>query len=265
MEKTNACPKNTELISVLETHFKEKINLARIKFIAHFITSLCKLRTVNFEKLANGFASEAKKESSLRRIQRFVAGYAFDRDIIARLVFSLLPEQDELTLTIDRSNWKFGKANINIFMLGIAYQGVAFPLLFSMLPKRGNSSTPERIELIRRFIRLFGKDRIKCLVADREFVGKLWLEYLNGENIRYHIRIRNNFKVFLPHKQKQIKAAHLFNGLPFGTFKYYEKIVRVNGELCYLSGQRTRDKKGRPEFLILVSFNKPEKSQRFYA
>jgi len=265
MEKTNAITKNSELSAILETHFKEKINLARIKFMAHFITSLCKLRTVNFEMLANGFVTGTKKESSLRRIQRFIAEYAFDRDIIARLVFNLLPQQDDLTLTIDRTNWKFGQANINIFMLGIVYQGVAFPLLFSMLPKRGNSNTKERIELIERFINLFGKERIECLVADREFVGRPWLEYLNHNNIRYHIRIRNNFKVFLPHKQKEIKAEHLFHNLSFGAFKYYEKIVRVNGELCYLSGQRTRDKKGRPEFLILVSFNKPQESQCCYA
>lgn len=124
-----------------------------------------KLRTLNFERLASGFA-EAKKESSLRRIQRFIAGYALDRDIIARLVFSLLPGQEKLTLTIDRSNWKFGKANINIFMLGLAYQGAAFPLLFSMLLKRGNSSTAERIEFIERFIWLFRKDRNDCLMAD---------------------------------------------------------------------------------------------------
>jgi|GEM_PF-1099506 hypothetical protein len=169
MEKTNAYPKNTELVSVLKPHF-EKMNLNRIKFLAYFLTSLCKLRTVNFERLANGFSAEAKSESSLRRIQRFIAGFALDRDIIARLIFGLLPEQQKLTLSIDRSNWKFGKANINIFMLGIAYQGVAFPLLFSMLPKRGNSSTPERIELIERFIRLFGKTVSTVLWP----TGSLW-------------------------------------------------------------------------------------------
>jgi len=64
-------------------------------------------------------------------------------------------------------------------MLGIVYQGVAFPLLFSMLKKRGNSNSQERINLIERYINLFGKDSIECIVADREFVGERWLKYLN--------------------------------------------------------------------------------------
>jgi hypothetical protein len=81
-------------------------------------------------------------------------------------------------------------------MLGIVYQGVAFPLLFTMLPKKGNSNSQERIELIDRFIGLFGHTCIESLVADREFVGREWIEYLNFNNIKYHIRIRNNFKVY---------------------------------------------------------------------
>lgn len=79
-------------------------------------------------------------------------------------------------------------------------------LLFTMLDKRGNSSTAERIELVDRFIALFGKDKIECLVADREFVGGKWIEYLNNNSIRYHIRIRNNFKVYDPRKSKEIPA-----------------------------------------------------------
>jgi len=38
-------------------------------------------------------------------------------------------------------------------MLGIAYRGIAFPLIFSMLDKKGNSNWEERIALFNRFIR----------------------------------------------------------------------------------------------------------------
>lgn len=72
-----------------------------------------------------------------------------------------------------------------------------------MLNKRGNSNCGERIDFVNRFIKLFGKQGIEFIVADREFVGEQWLDYLNRNKIRYYIRIRNNFKVFLPHKTKQ--------------------------------------------------------------
>ena len=264
MEKINAKTKNSELSSVLNVHFQGKINSARVKLISYFIIALCKVQTVNFERLANAFDTNANTSSSLRRIQRFIAEYSLDPNLIAKLIFKLLPKQNKLILSIDRTNWKFGQTDINIFMLGIVYKGVAFPLLFTMLPKRGNSNSQERIDLINRFIRLFGKDVIESIVADREFVGEKWLAYLNENRIRYYIRIRNNFKVFIPHKGKEVKASWLFNDLKPNQFKYYSKIVRVNGELCYLSGCKLKDKNGKPDFLIIVSFNKPENAQHDY-
>ncbi len=133
---TKTSYKSNDLVSVLYSHLAGKINLARIKLISHFIKALCIVRTVSFEKLANTFDTQAKPESSLRRIQRFIASFDFNPDFIAILIFNLLPQKQDLMLTIDRTNWKFGSFDINIFMLGVAYQGVAFPLLFSMLPKR---------------------------------------------------------------------------------------------------------------------------------
>lgn len=264
MKKTNASAKSRELNSVLSSHFKGKINLARIKLMSHFIIALCKVQTVTFEKLANAFESSAGSKSSLRRIQRFIADYTLDADIIARLIFGLLPKKDKLMLSIDRTNWKFGQTNINIFMLGVVYKGVAFPLLFTMLDKRGNSNSKERIDLVNRFIRLFGKDVIQSIVADREFIGDSWLEFLNRNRIKYYIRIRNNFKVELPHKDKTIKAWHLFNAYRVNEFIYYPKIVRINGQLCYLSGCKLKPKDGKQDFLIIVSFNVPDKAMEQY-
>lgn len=133
------------------------------------------------------------------------------------------------------------------------------PLLFKMLPKRGNSNTDERIELVERFIRLFGVDCIKALTADREFVGKRWLDYLNKKHIKYYIRIRNNFKVFCPRKNKHIKASHLFNQLDINQFCHYPKIVKIKAVYCYISGCKTKE-----DFLIIVSFNKPEDALDIY-
>lgn len=116
MKKTNASVKSNKLISELTPHFQGKINMARIKFISHFIISLCKVQTVTFEKLANAFESSTKPKSSLRRIQRFIANYSLDSDLIARFIYGLLPKKDNLILSIDRTNWKFGQTNINIFI-----------------------------------------------------------------------------------------------------------------------------------------------------
>lgn len=75
-------------------------------------------------------------------------------------------------MAIDRTNWQFGKTDINIFMLAVVHDGVAYPLLFTMLPKKGTSNSQERIDLVQRYIGLFERGTIDCLLADREFVGE---------------------------------------------------------------------------------------------
>lgn len=264
MKKINVEDKSKDFISILNTHFQGKVNLSRLKLISMFVIALCKVQTVGFEKLANAFDNESLAASSLRRIQRFIAHYALDSDLIAKLIFGLLPEKKDLKLSIDRTNWKFGQTDINIFMLGVTYKGLAFPLIFKMLSKRGNSNSKERIDLVNRFIELFGKDCIDCLMADREFVGDRWIQFLNDNKIRYYIRIRNNFKIYLPHKNNEIKVSWLFNSLKTGEFLHYKRIVRMGTQLCYVSGCKVRCKNKGVEFLIIVSFNKPEQAQINY-
>lgn len=264
MKNTSLKSKDTTLISVLEQHFKGDINLARVKLIGLFLSALCKVKTVNYDRLATAFDSPVKKDSSYRRIQRFMADFDLPMKMISSLIFTLLPEKKKLTLVLDRTNWKFGEKNINILMLGVSYKNVAFPLMFSMLNKRGNSNMQERMDLIKKYLDWFGQDTVDCLLADREFIGDEWLEFLNFHEIRYHIRIRNNFKIYSYQKQKTFPAFWLFNNLKVGEFRHYPKIVELHRQRCYLSGCKTLDREGKVEFLILVSFNKPEQALVYY-
>jgi hypothetical protein len=79
---TKVPDKHTKLIAILHHHFGGNMNLARIKFLALFICALCKVQPVGFEKLAVAFEGGSKSESSLRSIQRFIAGYKLNTDLI---------------------------------------------------------------------------------------------------------------------------------------------------------------------------------------
>ena len=83
---------------------------------------------------------------------------------------------------------------------------MVFPILFRLLSKRGNSNTEEQKQIMERFISLFGKSSIKCLVIDREFVGETWQKYLNDEQFPYHLRIRENLKVRDQRTSKEAKV-----------------------------------------------------------
>ena len=53
--------------------------------------AMCKVQTVSLYRLATAFHSQADSLSSMRRIQRFLAKYALGLDLIARVIFTLLP------------------------------------------------------------------------------------------------------------------------------------------------------------------------------
>ena len=177
------CDKANPIVPIMQEHLCPVMNLARIKLLAFVLHALCVVQTVSLHKIASAMPTSVERDSNLRRLQRFLAEYALNLDIIAKVIFALLPVKTGLVLSLDRTNWKFGEVNISILMLGVTYKGVAFPLLFTLLDKRGNSNWQERTQLIDRFIRLFGAECIDSLVADREFVGKQWVEYLNNRRI----------------------------------------------------------------------------------
>lgn len=261
---TSQSHKVNEICSILEKNIQNKINKARIKLISMMILALCKVKTVSYIDLSNAFDSSASPDSSIRRIQRFMAEFNFPMEIVSKLIFSILPMKNNLTLVLDRTNWKFGKTDINILMLGVAYKNMAIPIMFKMLGKKGNSHTSERITLMSQFISWFGKDCIDCLVADREFIGHHWLDYLTENRIRYYIRLRNNFKVYCFDRNQEKPVFWLFNTLKINELYHYPKIVKINNVMCYVSGTKIIGSDGKTEFLIHVSFNKPEESVDYY-
>ena len=59
------------------------VNSLRVMLMSMFVIALCKVQTVGFEKLSKAFDSEALSSSSLRSIQRFIADFILDVDLIA--------------------------------------------------------------------------------------------------------------------------------------------------------------------------------------
>ncbi len=140
--------KNSELVSIFTKHLSW--HKARITFLTKTVLSMIKLQPVNFVKLSQGFESNAQVQSNLRIIQRFFSEFVINEDIIAKLLFAMLPDNVPPRLCLDSTNWKFGKTDINILMLSVAYRGVSFPLIWKLLPKRGNSNHLKRTKIMTR-------------------------------------------------------------------------------------------------------------------
>ena len=184
---------STMLTDVLKLHFAGW-HLARIKCLASLIVALFKAKTVNLTQLATAFPGRAEIDSHYRRLQRFFQHVEIKPALIAHLVVSFLP-YTTYTLALDRTNWMLGCFPINFLVLSVVHQGIAFPVFWTFLPKKGNSNTNERIALLNKFIAVFGTHKIDCLLADREFIGEKWFAYLKLHHIRFRIRIKRDMNI----------------------------------------------------------------------
>lgn len=205
-------------------------NKARVSCFAKMLLGLFAVKTVNLQEIALAFDGRTKAESNYRRLQRFFAIFKIDFVQIGRWIFKLFIQPGQsYYLVIDRTNWYWGKQKINVFMLGIVYEGIAIPLFWQLLPKAGSSNFKEQKELITQFIEAFGNTEIKGLLADREFAcGKLF-EWLDKENIPFYIRIKEDSLVNIRLK-KYLTAKKIFNDLHPKTKKEFQMTVWVLGQ-----------------------------------
>ena len=66
--------------------------------------------------------------------------------------------------------------------------------MWTVLDRPGNSGAPERIALMERYIARFGEGSVGLLLADREFIGTDWSDWLIGNDIPFAIRLRGTHR-----------------------------------------------------------------------
>jgi hypothetical protein len=245
-----------KILKILQLHFE--CDKRRVTFIASFVVSLVRARTVTLSNLSVIFNPKVKSESNYRRIQRFFEDFVMDYLHVAKLVISSLPHVNFI-LTLDRTNWQFGRKDINVLMLALVYKNISIPLCWELLNKRGNSSFEERKDIVSKGLTILGKSRIKCLVADREFGSGRFFRYLKKAGINFHIRIKKT-SVITRYKSKVSDVTSMLSNLKI--FKYIvlpgKKIVY--NEEVYLSGMKTL----KNDYVIIASSSNPEEAQAMY-
>lgn len=230
----------------------------RIDFIARFVLSLIQVKKVVLSEIATSLNGNYEKDTNYKRIQRFMSGYSFDVSEVARFVLEQIPKQEGLVLSLDRTNWKFGKKNINIMAIGAAHRGTAFNLMWTLLDKQGNSNQDERIAFIKRILTVIPSKTIRALVADREFIGAKWFKFLNEQNLKFHIRIRKNMLA-----DTDIQGQHFmkfFVNLPVNEPLTLHKRYLIAGQYLSITGMKLRD----GDYLIIVTNANPKDSLKFY-
>jgi hypothetical protein len=227
-------------------------NRARVRFVARFVVALLTAQTVSLSRLCVLFPSSATAESCYKRMQRFLKAFDLDFAGLARLLIQIAGVTPPWTLALDRTNWKLGKTNLNILMLCVIHERIAFPLLWTVLEKNGrgkagNSSTRERIALLERFLAIFGADKVDFLCADREFVSCEWLQWLKQAGISFRLRLRSDVLI-TNGRGEEVCADWLFRDCPIQQERSLG-VRRLLGHRLFVLGTRLVD----GDFLIVIS------------
>ena len=180
---------------MLCSHFT--LSKTRLDTLVVLIVGLVNTRTVNLSHLASQFLGDALQASNYRRLQRFFQYVRLDGDLLARLMVRMLNLERPKMLALDRTNWKLGNRDINILGLAIVTRRFRVPLLWTLLDHQGNSDTAQRVALTRRYLALYDASSIKLLLADREFIGTQWMEFLCNNNIPFAIHLREGLQLRL--------------------------------------------------------------------
>lgn len=249
--------KRNELQQKIQAHVL--LHGARVAFMMKFVMAVVVVRGVTVTTVASVLNPKVLLESNEKRIGRFFKQVELEGESFARLMLSLLPAKDKLILTLDRTTWELGSVCINVLMSGIAYKGLAFPLLWVLLDEKGNSDTNERLALVDKMLTLVDAGSIEAIVADREFTGKDWFQGLRERKLIFVMRVRNNTLIVSKGKARsaQQRFAHL---------KGQE--VYICPKRCWVFGLRlhiavTKSKEG--ELVVLVCNAEPDKALLRYA
>ena len=82
---------------------------------------------------------------------------------MGKIIIKLLCISGRVKIAIDRTNWQFGKSNLNFFVAAVVFGNISLPIAWLLLDKKGNSSTDERKKLIEQILEIIPKEVIELI------------------------------------------------------------------------------------------------------
>jgi hypothetical protein len=193
-------------------------NASRKEFVGLYIPALVQSNSVQFYKTAKFLNYGVKVQSNMTRIQDFYREVEIDYDFVAILLLTLMPKNKKLRICIDRTEWDFGKTQINILMVLVGCGDFQIPFYWEMLENNsGNSNSGDRIDLLGKVFKIIDKKRIGLIVADREFIGHKWLKWMKDQGLTFCVRVPKSHHIHRLNGEI-LKAEDLGKSFPSGTY-----------------------------------------------
>jgi hypothetical protein len=231
---------------------QERLNALGLPFadcFARALVALVTARKISLHRVTQLMPGEQNPEANRMQMRRCLDHETLTQQIWTLAIAALLP-RTKWVLALDRTEWKRGDTTVNLLVLAVVTLGCAVPLLWTVvMPNCGASDTAERKELLTRFIGLFGKERVRFLTADREFIGFDWIAWLQKEQIPFRIRVKAG--EYLRHEDGREHRAWEWFALRACRCKPQTKpqTMVLWGLSVYVGGKHLHGK----EYLIVIS------------
>ena len=179
------------------TKYFPKTDKKIIKKVSTFALGIIKTETVCLNKVKNkiGEILEKPKTQSNSHYKGLIRFIRDESDgelwfcIISSVIQMLRLKIDHLIL--DGTKWKKGENWIHYMTLCVLYKGVAIPIYWTNIDKNGISNEDERIRLIQEAMKLYSLTG-KILLADREYIGKEFFNFLINNKINFIVRLKKS-------------------------------------------------------------------------
>ena len=165
---------------------------SRLETLCMILLGMISARMVNLTHITSERPSRVMVASTYRRLQCFFQYVRLPEDWSVGIVISLLGNPRPWHLCLDRTNWKIGNADVNVLVLAVITTKFRVPLMWTLLPHSGNSTTAQRIELMKRYLAHCDASTVRVLLADREFIGQEWFAFLVEKKIPFAIRMKED-------------------------------------------------------------------------
>ena len=242
------------LLTILRPVCLSGMNLSLKKCLISILQAMIISWSVNILKLASEYASRASVTSVVRRIERFLLRGLIRQQEAARSILAALPANGRFILSMDGTSWQLGRFKYYVLAVGICFNGISLPICFSFLPGHDITSFVEEIEIMERVVSLIGRERIECLLADREFGNSNFIKWLQINHIRHSLRLRENLYLRKEGQKKGRKLREVLSSLRPGESVVLRDVwlTRKNTRVRIYAPRRT-GRNGEESLIILAS------------
>lgn len=155
---------------------------------------------------------------------------------------------------MDGTSWRLGRFKYYVLAVGICFNGISLPICLTFLPGHDITSFVEEIGIMERVVSMIGRERIECLLADREFGNANFIKWLQRNHICYCLRLRENLYLRKEGHKKGRMLRQVLSLLRLGESIVLHDVwlMRKNTRVRIYATRRT-GRNGEESLIILAS------------